>query len=91
MFHWVTRKAALRGGGVAAVICLAVNLYAGRELLYSASMALGVMFAVSVIFVLTINCIGKVLLAYLQEQRLKEAQEVAEAANSNERRSSRIS
>lgn len=56
-------------GLIVAVVCFLVNLANGADVLYSAFMALCVMFAASVVIMLAFQAVAQVLFKHLAERR----------------------
>lgn len=77
-------RVVIMSGFMVALVSFAWNIFKGSDLLYSAFIALCVLFASSIVFMIAVKAIAGVLFKFLQEKKLqqialerKEAQEKA--------------
>ncbi len=76
MFSDALRRLVLMFAFIIALVCLAINLYIGNDLLYSAFIAFCVMLGVGIVLFLATKAIAKVLLMYLFEQKKAKEEEL---------------
>jgi len=78
MYTGVMQKIVLMSGFLVALICFAWNMYSSGDILYSAFVALCVLFAASTVFLIAVKSIAQVLFRHLNEKKMEQMKMMAE-------------
>ena len=69
MYNTLLHRLVIMSAFAVALCCFVWNIYSSGDLLYSAFIALCVLFAASIVFLIALQTVAQVLFKYLNEKR----------------------